>query len=57
MRELDADEWMSRADDHAARVETFVTRHVERARVGEPHPMWDFLFSYYSLRPRQLRCW
>ncbi len=19
--------------------------------------MWDFLFSYYSLRPRQLRCW
>ncbi len=57
MRELDADEWMSRADDHAARVEKFVTRHVERARVGEPHPMWDFLFSYYSLRPRQLRCW
>ena len=25
--------------------------------VGESHPVWDFLFSYYSLRPRQLRCW
>ena len=24
---------------------------------GEAHPVWDFLFSYYSLRPRQLRRW
>ena len=48
---------MSRADQYAARVDAFVTPHVERARVGESHPVWDFLFSYYSLRPRQLRCW
>jgi hypothetical protein len=26
-------------------------------RAGEPHPVWDFLFRYYSLRPRQLRVW
>ena len=31
--------------------------HTDRVRVGAPHPVWDFLFSYYSLRPRQLRCW
>nr|WP_240630862.1 3-methyladenine DNA glycosylase [Mycolicibacterium sp. GF69] len=24
---------------------------------GESHPVWDFLFTYYSLRPRQLRTW
>ena len=28
----------------------------ERSRV-EAHPVWDFLFTYYSLRPRQLRVW
>jgi hypothetical protein len=26
-------------------------------RAGEPHPVWDFLFTYYSLKPRQLRRW
>jgi hypothetical protein len=25
------------------------------ARAGETHPVWDFLFSYYTLRPGQLR--
>ena len=54
---LDAGQWMARADDYAARVEAFVAPHLERARAGEPHPVWDFLFSYYSLRPGQLRCW
>jgi hypothetical protein len=53
---LDADQWTSRADDYAVRVEAFVTPHAERARFGESHPVWDFLFSYYSLRPGQLRC-
>ena len=24
---------------------------------GEAHPVWDFLFTYYSLRPRQLLRW
>jgi hypothetical protein len=54
---LETDQWMVRADDYAMRVEVFIAPHVERARVGESHPVWDFLFSYYSLRPRQLRCW
>jgi hypothetical protein len=54
---LDAEQWTARADDHAVRVEAFVVPHIERAQAGESHPVWDFLFSYYSLRPRQLRCW
>jgi hypothetical protein len=48
---------MARARDHAARVDAFLAPHAKRAQVGEPHPVWDFLFSYYSLRPGQLRCW
>jgi hypothetical protein len=48
---------MARAHEHAVRVESFVGPHATRAQAGEPHPVWDFLFSYYSLRPRQLRCW
>ncbi len=35
----------------------FFAPHAKRARVGQAHPVWDFLFSYYSLRPGQLRCW
>jgi hypothetical protein len=54
---LDSGQWMARAREHAVRVEGFVAPHAKRARVGEAHPVWDFLFSYYSLRPRQLRCW
>ncbi len=57
MCELEHDQWTARAEAHADRVEAFVAPHVERARTGEAHPVWDFLFSYYSLRPGQLRCW
>ena len=50
-------EWTANATAHRARVETFTGPHGRRAQRGEPHPVWDFLFSYYSLRPRQLRVW
>ena len=55
--QLDAEQWTVRAGEYASRVERFVAPQARRAQVGEPHPVWDFLFSYYSLRPRQLRCW
>ncbi|MEZ0364420.1 3-methyladenine DNA glycosylase [Mycobacterium sp. pUA109] len=54
---LDPAQWRTRAEDYRRRVERFVGPQQRRARVGEPHPVWDFLFSYYSLRPGQLRCW
>jgi hypothetical protein len=50
-------EWTARAAAHRARVEAFTGPHGRRAGRGEAHPVWDFLFSYYSLRPRQLRVW
>ncbi|MCV7179230.1 3-methyladenine DNA glycosylase [Mycolicibacterium sphagni] len=49
--------WTARAAAHRARVEAFAGPHARRASRGEAHPVWDFLFSYYSLRPRQLRVW
>jgi hypothetical protein len=46
-------EWTARARAHRQRVDVFL----RRCPSGEAHPVWDFLFSYYSLRPRQMRCW
>jgi hypothetical protein len=49
--------WLARERMHHKRVDDFCEPHRRRARVGEAHPVWDFLFTYYSLRPRQLRIW
>ncbi len=54
---LAEDDWMRRAHAHRARVDAFTGPHRLRAQRGEAHPVWDFLFTYYSLRPRQLRVW
>ncbi|MCV7343471.1 3-methyladenine DNA glycosylase [Mycolicibacterium rhodesiae] len=50
-------EWTARAASYRRRIDSFTAPHLERARRGEAHPVWDFLFTYYSLRPRQLRVW
>ncbi len=50
---LDEQKWQARELAYRRRVDAFLGGH----RPGRPHPVWDFLFSYYSLRPRQLRCW
>ncbi|MEO3759437.1 3-methyladenine DNA glycosylase [Mycobacterium sp. B14F4] len=54
---LSEPEWTTRERLHHTRVDEFCSPHLRRARAGEAHPVWDFLFTYYSLRPRQLRCW
>jgi hypothetical protein len=50
-------DWRRRADAHRERAEEFLAPHRRRAAAGVPHPVWDFLFTYYSLRPRQLVRW
>lgn len=50
---LDESVWLARAQAHRRRVAQFLGSH----RADQPHPVWDFLFSYYSLRPGQLLCW
>jgi hypothetical protein len=56
-RVLAEPEWQERERTHRERARRIVDPHTDRARRGEPHPVWDFLFTYYSLRPRQLRRW
>jgi len=50
-------DWRSRAQRHQDRADALLAPHVARRQAGVPHPVYDFLFTYYSLRPRQLRVW
>ena len=54
---LDRQEWRARAARHTARVDAFVRPHLARRSTGAKHPVHDFLFTYYSHRPAQLRRW
>ncbi|MGB3481983.1 MAG: 3-methyladenine DNA glycosylase [Mycobacterium sp.] len=54
---LDEQDWSARATAHRDRAEKFLAPHRRRASAGEAHPVWDFLFTYYSLRPRQVARW
>jgi hypothetical protein len=47
----------ARRTAHEARVDAWVAPHLERRREGVPHPVHDFLFTYYSQRPAALRRW
>src|SRR3954453_9553821 len=49
--------WQAWAGAHAARVDAFVEPHLARRGAREKHPVHDFLFTYYSQRPAQLRRW
>jgi hypothetical protein len=49
--------WRAREAAHEARVDALVADHLTRRRAGERHPVHDFLFTYYSFRPAQLRRW
>jgi hypothetical protein len=45
------------ATRHEQRVDALLRGHLERRRNGVKHPVEDFLFTYYSYRPAQLRAW
>ncbi|WP_439936553.1 3-methyladenine DNA glycosylase [Nocardia sp. N13] len=57
MKILPAAEWRALADAHAARIDAFVEPHLARRADHVTHPVHDFLFTYYSQRPAQLRRW
>ncbi len=56
-RLLTEPEWRARAAAHAARVDAYVAPHLARRAARVTHPVFDFLFTYYSQRPAQLRRW
>lgn len=55
--ELPRPVWDERARVHRERVDGWVSPHLERRRDQVKHPVHDFLFTYYSQRPAQLRRW
>jgi hypothetical protein len=54
-------EWQGAADEHRQRIDELLERHPSRYTapdVGDAvHPVWGFMFTYYSFRPAQLRRW
>ena len=57
IKALEESVWQARAAAHAARVDAFVRPHLARRESRVKHPVHDFLFTYYSQRPAQLRRW
>jgi hypothetical protein len=48
---------MTPAAAHRARLAPYVEPHLARRRAGIPHPVHDFLFTYYSFSPAKLLDW
>ena len=55
--ELEQADWLDRERAHHERIDTLIAGHRSRAARGHAHPVEDFLFTYYSFRPAQLRRW
>ncbi|WFP17057.1 3-methyladenine DNA glycosylase [Citricoccus muralis] len=54
---LSAAQWQPRAEAHAERIGAFTDPLVALHDDGMKHPVYDFLFSYYSLSPAALKRW
>src|SRR4051812_30884020 len=49
--------WSEPAAVHRARVAPLAEAFLARRARGEKHPVWDFLFTYYSFSPAKLMTW
>src|SRR5690349_724062 len=54
---LPQEAWAAAAAAHEERIDRYVAPHLARRAAGLQHPVFDFLFTYYSFRPAQLRRW
>ncbi len=54
---LSEPEWRPRAAEHRARADALTAGHRARRQRGETHAVEDFLFTYYSCSPAELRRW
>src|SRR5699024_3415793 len=54
---LDGPTWRDRARAHAQRADAMTASWRERKQTHTPHPVQDFLFTYYPTRPAQLARW
>ena len=49
--------WRLREQEHAERVDRLTAGHLARRAAGTKHPVEDFLWTYYSVKPAELRRW
>lgn len=54
---MDDAQWRERSAAHEARVDAATSAHLARRQDHRTHPVEDFLFTYYSFKPAQLRRW
>ena len=54
---LSRQDWLVLEEAHRERADALTAAHRDRATRAEKHPVWDFLFTYYSYKPAQLRRW
>lgn len=54
---LSRTDWTARETAHQDRADALTAEHRARASRREKHPVWDFLFTYYSNKPARLRRW
>ncbi len=54
---LAPEQWRAAEAAHAERMAAYTQPYRERRSAAKPHPVQDFLFTYYSLTPGQLERW
>jgi len=54
---LPACEWIARAEKHRARAERWTVPARDRRAAGKPHPVEDFLFTYYRFSYAKIEEW
>lgn len=54
---LDSAQWQHRLDAHIKAADERIADHVARRAKQQSHPVYDFLFEYYPVRPSHLRRW
>jgi hypothetical protein len=57
MRVVRRDEWEAERAAYLDRVRPWAEDRLRRTSRGEKHPVYDFLFEYYSFRPAHLLRW
>lgn len=54
---LSLDDWTERARRHTMLVSPIADGFLERRTRGKKHPVYDFLFTYYTFTPTKLKQW
>ena len=57
LRPLEREQWEPMARAHERRAGRFADPFLDRRNRGQKHPVEDFLFTYYTLKPGQFKKW